>query len=268
MIKAAAIQIHSVPGEKERNIEQAKTMVYQAAEQGANLIALPELWSTGYYLDYETFDQLSETPEGKTVTLFQKIAKELQVVLIVPFVEKENNELYIAAAVIEKTGEVLDVYRKSFVWGIEQKVFTDGERSYKLYETSVGKLGVLICYDIEFPEPSRLLALSGVDLIIVPSVWSIPAETRWDIQLPARALDNTVFVMGVNTVKEGSCGKSKFLAPDGSILREAPREDEAVLTCDIDLDLIAKVRSKVPYLEEYDHSLTPGLKASDRRSNG
>lgn len=258
MTKVAAIQIHSIPGEVKRNTEQAFQMVNQAANQGAELITLPELWPSGYYLDYSGFQKIGETINGDTITTFKKLAQQLNVILIVPFVERDNDNLYITAATIEKNGQLIGTHRKSFLWGREQSIFTPGEREYNVLETSIGMIGVLICYDIEFPEPSRLLTLEGVDLIVSPSVWSIPAEQRWDIQLPARALDNTVFVLGVNTVEEGSCGKSKLVGPNGDLLCEAPRDEQFILIHDIDFDLLSEVRSSIPYISEYDRALTPG----------
>lgn len=257
MIKAAAIQIHSVPGQVEQNFAHAVDMMKRARRQGAEFMILPELWSTGYYLDKQTFASLAASTK-KTIEKFQKIAVEWQVVLIIPFVESEKGSLFISLAVIEKTGLILKIYRKSFLWGREQKIFTAGKRQYIPVDTSIGRIGVLICYDIEFPEPSRLLALQGAQIIIVPSVWSIPAQSRWDIQLPARALDNTAFVLGVNTVNEGSCGKSKFVSPLGNILCQSPGDAEDVLIFNIDFDKIQETRKMIPYLEEYDRSLTPG----------
>ncbi len=124
-------------------------------------------------------------------------------------------------------------------------------------ETSIGKIGTLICYDIEFPEPSRVLALKGAEIIIVPSVWSIPAMNRWHIQLPARALDNTVFVIGVNNIEEGAGGCSKIVTPMGDVAAQASDREEEVLIYDIDLSEIAEVRQRIPYLREYDHQLAP-----------
>ena len=115
---------------------------------------------------------------------------------------------------------------------------------YEPLETSVGKIGTLICYDIEFPKPSRILALKGAEIIIVPSVWSIPAMNRWHIQLPARALDDTVFVMGINNIEEGAGGCSKVVSPMGEVLAQASDSSEEVLVCEIDMDEIARVREK------------------------
>jgi 5-aminopentanamidase len=257
LVKIAAIQMHSKPNLGEENTAHAISMITEAARQGAKLIVLPELWISGYYLSREEFDIFSEKSLGKTVALFQKQAKELNVVLVVPFVEEEGENIYIASAVIENNGELLTSYRKSFLWGREKDLFTPGERKYNVVHTSVGDIGILICADIEFPEPSRILALQGVQLIICPSVWSIPAESRWDIQLPARALDNTVYVLGVNTVHEGSCGKSKLVAPNGKVLIESPKDEEHILFHDMDLSLIEKTRIDLPYLEDLDSNLIP-----------
>lgn len=258
VFKAAMIQMHAVSGEVEANRKSALKLVEKAAKAGAKMAVLPELWPTGYHLGPQKFRELAELCRGDTVSLFGRIAAERKMVMVVPFAEKEGEKIYNSAAVIDSSGELVGCYRKSFLWGKEKQVFTPGPKSYPVFDTSLGKIGVLICYDAEFPEPARLLALQGADIIAVPSVWSKEAEFRWDIQLPARALDNTVFVLGANTTGEGSCGKSKVVAPDGRVLAEAPGEREEVLICEVDLSLIPRTRKKIPYWDDYDLSLTPG----------
>ncbi len=261
MCKVAAIQMQPASGQTDANLQQAVFMAEQAVRDGAELLVFPELWKTGYHLKKEEFLRLAETRDGKTVSLFRDLARKWGTVIVVPFAEIDGDHLYISLAVIERTGDLLATYRKSFVWGKEKDSFTNGERQYRVIHTSLGKIGVLICYDIEFPEPARLLALQGAELIIVPSVWSFGAETRWDIQLPARALDNTVFILGVNTVGEGSCGKSKLVGPDGQVLCEASREEACILLHDIQPELIEKARAYIPYLADFDESLLPGGEA-------
>jgi predicted amidohydrolase len=256
--KAALIQMRAVSGEVEGNRKSALRLVEKAAKAGARLAVLPELWPTGYHLSSLRFRELAETVRGETVSLFRRIAADWRMALVVPFAEKDGGKLYNSAAVIDSSGEVVGVCRKTFLWGREKEIFTPGPRSYPVFATSLGKIGVLICYDAEFPEPARLLGLKGADLIAVPSVWSIEAEPRWDIQLPARALDNTVFVLGANTTGEGSCGKSKLVAPDGRVQAEASGEGEEVLIGEVDLSLISRVRQRIPYWDDYDPSLTPG----------
>ncbi|AQS54595.1 nitrilase-related carbon-nitrogen hydrolase [Novibacillus thermophilus] len=258
MLKAAGIQFCSEPGNVKSNVRRAVSMVNAAVEQGARLVVLPELWPYGYNLSPDQFAQLAETVEGNVMVTFRALAQKLEVVMVVPFAERANHRLYIAAAVIEQNGALIGVYRKSFLWGREKHIFTPGEREYPVFQTSVGKLGVLMCYDAEFPESSRLISLQQADLIVVPAVWSVQAERRWDIQLPARALDNTVFVMGVNAVGGNSCGKSKFVRPDGIVLTEAPRSKEAVLICEMDSAVTTEVRGSIPYLKDYDFTVIPG----------
>lgn len=256
-MKIAAIQMESISGQIDKNKEKGKKLVLEAIKKGAQLIVLPELWSSGYHLTKTVFSKLQQETR-EIVEQFRAIAKEHNVVLVVPFIDKKGEDLFIALSVIENNGEILKIYHKSFLWDKEQLYFIHGERKYDPVETSIGKIGTLICYDIEFPEPSRILALRGAQLIIVSSVTRLASEKRWDIQLPARALDNTVFVLGVNTVGEGSCGKTKFIDPKGAIVHECSRTEEEILLCDLDFSQIDKARLKIPYLKEFDYSLVPG----------
>ena len=147
---------------------------------------------------------------------------------------------------------------RAFYGDERAKFLKKGEIKYPIFETEQAKIGVLICYEMEFPEPSRLLALEGVELIICPSVWSVSASRRWDIQLPARALDNTVFILGVNTVGNNSCGKSKLVGPMGDILAEASDAREEVLLRAVDIQSLYWARDENRYLEDYRTKLTPG----------
>lgn len=255
-MKAALIQMHSIPARVKANVEKGMEMLKKAVQNGAKLAAFPELWTCGYYLETEDF-KAAVRENGWILEEFCRYAKQTGTVLILPLPQEKEGKLYIGLYVIESNGKIVKEYQKSFLWGREQHYFVHGKRVYEPVETSIGKLGVLICYDIEFPEPARILALKGAEMIFVPSVWSIPALNRWQIQLPARALDNTVFIAGINNVGEGACGHSKVVSPAGEVLAEASGEDEEILLCDIETDGIRKVREKIPYLKEYDMQLAP-----------
>ena len=257
-MKVAGIQMELVSGQLDRNKVKGQKLVLKAIRKGAQLVVLPELWSSGYHVNKPTIIKLQQKTKD-IVEEFREIARKYGVVLVVPFIDKEEEQLYIAAAVIETNGEIVHVYRKSFLWHHEQQKFAFGERDYVPVQTTVGKIGIVICYDIEFPETSRILALRGAELIIIPSYWSLQSEKRWDIQLPARAVDNTVFVLGVNSIGEKSFGKSKLINPKGAILYECSRLKEDILLYDIDLNQIQAARAKIPYLRDFDYSLVPGL---------
>ena len=256
-MRVALVQIHSVPTEVENNVERGIDFFNEAVGKGADVVVYPELWTCGYYL--ETFDFLAAINENdRILEKFRALAKKTGTMVILPLPQKIGEDIYIGLYVIEKNGEIIKNYQKSFLWGREQNYFTNGERKYEAFDSSIGRIGVLICYDIEFPEPARLLALDGAKMIFVPSVWSIPARNRWDIQLPARALDNTMFVAGINNTGEGACGHSKVISPLGEVLAEAEQDEETVVICDVDYYEIDRVREKIPYLKEYDKALTPG----------
>ena len=256
-MKVGIIQIHSIPEAVDDNLKRGLTFFSEAVEKGADIIAFPELWSCGYYLETEGFKKAVEKNE-EILNKFKELSRIHKVMTLLPLPILEEDKLYIGEYLIESNGEVIATYRKSNLWGREQNYFTPGEKDYEVIETSLGKMGVLICYDIEFPEPARILALKGAEIIFAPAVWSIPAENRWNIQLPARALDNTLFMVGINTVEEGACVQSKVVSPLGEVLAEASPDKEEVVVCDIDLSYIEEVRKNIPYLREFDMCLCPG----------
>ncbi len=258
MFQVAAIQITPILGDVQANLKRGVQFMRQLGQE-ADLIVFPELWTTGYYLSKQAFQQLAETRDGPTINQLREEALRAKAVVISSFAEKDSkNQLFISAVIIDQKGEILGVVRKSLLWGRESEIFKKGEIKYPIFETEQAKIGVLICYEMEFPEPSRLLALEGVELIICPSVWSVSASRRWDIQLPARALDNTVFILGVNTVGNNSCGKSKLAGPMGDILAEASDAREEVLLRAVDIQSLYWARDENRYLEDYRTKLTPG----------
>ena len=256
-MKVGLIQIHSVPEDVKGNVNKGIKMFQEAVEKGADIIVFPELWTCGYYLETEGFLK-AEKQNPEILERFQSLSRENEVLTLIPLPIKKEGKLYIGMYLIEKTGEIIAEYHKSFLWGREQKYFTSGERKYEPVDTSIGRIGLLICYDMEFAEPSRILAKKGAQIIFAPSVWSIPAENRWQIQYAARALDNTIFVCGINNVEEGACGKTKVVGPMGNTLMEASAEKEEVLVCEVDYQQIEEAKKIVPYLAEYDDSLFPG----------
>lgn len=263
MFQVAAIQLTPIMHDVDANLKRGIDYIRKASEENVDLIVLPELWTTGYYLSKNAFSQLAETRNGRTVSTMQEEAKKADASIICPFVEKgEGDKLHISVAVIDSDGELRGIVRKSMLWGREAQIFTPGKVEYPVFKTKVGTIGILICYEMEFPEPSRLLALAGAEIIVCPSVWSLGASHRWDIQLPARSLDNTVYVLGVNTVGNHSCGKSKLISPLGDLLAEASDKKEELMIRAIDKEALYWAREEIPYLEDYRNKLhdklTPG----------
>ncbi len=261
MYQIAGIQMTPVMNNIDENLKRGIKFIDQACKQESelDLIVFPEMWTTGYHLSKEAFLKLGENREGKTVTMMQEQADRVNSAIVAPFIEKdEDDKLYISVALIDCDGQLHGIVRKSILWGREQNIFNPGKIEYPVFDIKVGKVGILICYEMEFPEPSRLLALKGAEFIVCPSIWSLAASRRWDIQLPARSLDNTVFVLGINTVGNNSCGKSKLVSPLGDVLIEASDSREEVFVHVIDKEVLMWAREEVPYLSDFKEKLTPG----------
>ncbi|MBB6451950.1 putative amidohydrolase [Salirhabdus euzebyi] len=264
MYLASAIQMESEINNEEKNITKGLSMIDSAAKKGAKVICLPELWSCGYYLSKEYIRCHAKHVKGSFIKMLQRIAFEKNVILIVPFPEIENDNIYVSTIVIDDDGNISGKAQKSFLWGDEKDIFTPGQLQFPIFKTSVGNVGVLICYELEFPEPSRIQALLGADIIFAPSVWSKGAEERWDIQLPARALDNQIYVMGINAVGGNACGKSKLIDCYGQIKEECPKDSEHILLAVVETEKIKEARETIPYL----HDLPPSLKPLPFVKNG
>ncbi|RQD67660.1 MAG: carbon-nitrogen hydrolase family protein [Tindallia sp. MSAO_Bac2] len=242
----------SVMKDTKHNLNKAIDLTEKAAKEGAELICLPELFYQGYHLSQQEFFQAAERPDGVMYQELAKVAKEKQLHIVAPYAEKTDmpGVIYNSAILINDKGQLQGNMRKVYLWGEESTKFRAGDK-YPVYETALGNIGIMICYDIEFPEPPRIQALKGAELILAPSVWSLTGEPRWDIDLPAAALYNGLFTVGVNTIDNGACGKSKIVGPKGIVIDEAPKDKEMTLITEINLDDIYQARKDIPYLKDF-----------------
>lgn len=269
-VKVSALQF-SCTRNVEENIKKADRMVREAAKKGANIILLPELFERQYFCQervYEYYDFAKSVEENDAVNHFKKVSKELGVVTIVSFYEKDVNVLYNSVAVIDSNGENLGVYRKTHIpddhFYQEKFYFTPGNTGFKVFETHFAKIGVGICWDQWFPETARCLALNGAEIIFYPTaIGSEPildgdSSGHWMRTMQGHAAANMVPVIaanryGVETVepsKENGGQKSSlkffgssFIADEtGDIVESADREHEAVLIHEFDLDDVASAR--------------------------
>lgn len=269
-LTVAAIQIASELGQKERNWVKARELIAHAASLGAQIACLPELFLQGYSLPREAFVALAETQE-QVLGRAQTLAKEFGMYLILPYAEASEipGIVYNSALLCGPDDITVGNMRKVYLWGEEKLKFRAGN-DFPVFDTPIGRIAVLICYDAEFPEPPRIVALEGAEIVFVPSVWSTEAFNRWNIELAAAALYNQYFVVGVNTIGEGICGRSKVLNPRGETVAEASDNKEEVLCVSIDLEEIYTYRSKVPYfcdlnLETLTQLRSVGLRVAGRR---
>lgn len=264
-VKVAALQM-SCSDMIDDNIAKADRLVRKAAADGANIILIQELFETLYFCQKEKaefYNYATEVENNKAIHHFKKVAKELQVVLPISFYEKKNNARYNALAVIDATGEVMGVYRKSHIPdgpGYEEKYyFNPGDTGFKVWNTRYGKIGVGICWDQWYPEAARCMALMGAELLLYPTAIGsepenpeVDSKDHWQRCMIGHAACNLVPVVAANRIGEEVAedskinfyGSSFITNAVGEKIAEAGRTEEAVLLAEFDLDLIAEQRAE------------------------
>ncbi len=255
-LTVALVQMDSTLAAVEENIKKAGAYIKKAVQKGAQIVCLPELFATGYNLELlkDNAIFLGDQYYERIFHYMAKTARENSVYLIAPFARKDRNGvLYNSALFFNEEGNLAGSYDKNHLCALEKLYFKEGNR-LPVFETKFGKIGIMICYDAGFPEVCRSLCLKGADIVFIPAAWRIQDSYMWDLNLPQRALENTIYICGCNRVgTEGELhlfGKSKICRPDGKTLEELPSDKEGVLVKTIDLEQIIKVRSSIPYLRD------------------
>lgn len=245
-IKAAAIQFTVKQGDVDANLAYVRAALARVAGMGANLAVLPEMWSSGF--DYRNMNQLAQRSAGIVAELLE-ISRELKLVIVGSMPEPNGDKVFNTIYVTDN-GRLAGVYRKMHLFSLlgEDRAFSGGDR-WLLAETSIGKLGLIICYDLRFPELTRRLALEGAQIICVPAQWPKPRQEHWRTLLRARAIENQLFVVGCNACgmigKLDFFGMSMIIGPKGDVLAEA-EEAECDLTAELDMQSMTDWRAQIP----------------------
>ncbi|AKG36427.1 nitrilase-related carbon-nitrogen hydrolase [Paenibacillus durus] len=253
-VKLALVQFESALMDVAANVRKGLEFVEQASRQGADLIVFPELFVTGYDTDVigDRYHELAEDTGGSTVRAFRGAAEKHSINIVLPMaLKRSEGGIANGAVIIDRSGAVAGTYSKVHLWEDERKYFEPGDVCSP-YQLDFGKLGVLICYDAGFPEAARTLALQGVKLIVTPSAFSIEDKHRWDIYFPARALENTCFVAGINGVGGGLrlFGNNKLANPKGELIVSGHLNEEDMQVLEIDLDEADECSKLTPYLRD------------------
>jgi predicted amidohydrolase len=257
-IKVAAIQMNCVLADLDANLLKAKTLIDAAVEQGARLIILPELFNTGYRVE-EKDVALAESIPGPTTDWMAQIACESNAYLVASILEtgSSNGLVYDTAVLVGPKG-LVGSYRKTHLWDAENVRFTKGEE-FPVFDTSLGKVGLQICYEVGFPEGARILTLKGADIIVYPSAFGKARLYAWDLASRSRALENGAFVIAANrtgTEKNETTfgGHSRIVDPCGNVLAEAQGEDDVVVA-EINLQQVIDQRRTIPYLRDLNQAI-------------
>ncbi|MBQ1614178.1 MAG: N-carbamoylputrescine amidase [Selenomonas sp.] len=269
-VTVAAIQMQMTADVSE-NINKAEQLVRKAAEQGAQIILLPELFERPYFCQerqYDFYDYATAVADNPAVRHFQPIAKELAVAMPISFYEKDGTRLFNSIAMLDADGSVLGVYRKTHIpddhYYQEKFYFTPGNTGFKVWDTRYGKVGVGICWDQWFPEAARAMALQGAEILLYPTaigsepILETDSMPHWRRCMQGHAGSNLLPVVAANRIgveTVAPCAEnggqqsslnfygSSFITDNtGAIITEAGRTEEVVLTASFDLDGYAKDR--------------------------
>ena len=269
-VKVAALQF-SCSKDVQENINKAEKMVREAADNGANIILLPELFERQYFCQekrYDYYDYALPLEKNPAVNRFKEVAKELGVVIPVSFYERDIDRLFNTVAMIDADGSVLGIYRKTHIpddhFYQEKFYFTPGDTGFKVFDTRFGRIGVGICWDQWFPETARCMAVQGgAEMLLYPTaigsepILDVNSSNHWRRMMQGHAAANLMPVVaanriGVETVEpcKENAGQSSsldfygcsFIADATGDIIASAKQEETILYGEFDLDALKEDR--------------------------
>ncbi|HJO92070.1 MAG TPA: carbon-nitrogen hydrolase family protein [Victivallales bacterium] len=245
--------------DKNESVEKIKLMIEEASDNGAELVVLPEIFYHPYEL--RAIPKLEES-NCETLNILAGIAAGNKIHLCTgSLVEKVGNKRFNRSYLISPKGEILLEYSKSHLYDVnfeklrtrESKVFDFGE-NLNIADTALGKIGIIICYDIRFPEMARHLALNGAEIIIVPAAFNtISGEAHWNIMFRCRAIESQVYLLAASPARDmdssyQAYGHSMVIDPWGRVISEAGI-DEQIIYSFLDSKVLSDTRNRLPLLK-------------------
>ncbi len=253
-MKISILQLDVKVCNPEENYINAKNMIKKAAEEKADVVCLPEMWNVGF-LSKNCINHYCDVDGKITKNMFNNLASEYNVNIVAGSVaNKRENELYNTSYIFNKKGNCIAEYEKIHLFSYmkEDEVFGKGNRLVT-FEIDNVKCGIIICYDLRFLEIIRKQALQGIKILFVVAQWPKERIENWEILNRARAIENQIFVVAAN-----GCGKfddityggnSLIIGPNGDILAKG-NSKQSIISCDIDIDEIDKVRSIIKIYDD------------------
>lgn len=247
----ALVQHISTPGDIAASLARMADYAKQANDAGVELLLFPEASLTGYNNSVETNKKIAEAKDGQAAQAIAALCKQHKLAIAYGFAERSNDQIYNSVQLIDATGSPLALYRKTHLWGEQDRtLFTAGDDLIPVIEWNGWKLGFLICYDVEFPETVRRLAIEGAELILNPTALMHPFTTVADQVVPVRAYENQLFIAYANfcgnEYEQRYVGHSCIAGPDGEVLAKAGTEP-TMLIAKLEKSSIASNREALPY---------------------
>lgn len=251
-VNITCVQIHPKLFDVKANLAKMsdfiKTIIKEKPQ--TDLIVFPELCTTGYECGNEFFRLAEDIKTGESIQQMGALAKEYGIHLIYGFPQRDSqikDVIYNSNAFIGPDGNLIGTYQKVHLFGQEKMYFRPG-CSYPVFETKIGKIGTMICWDSAFPEVARIYALEGVDLLVATSNWEKPYSQDWDLTTAARALDNCMYLAAANRVGKDLeldfFGHSRIYTPMGQVITALDQDIEGFISAELDYSLPIKYRQE------------------------
>ncbi|MFX1509044.1 MAG: carbon-nitrogen family hydrolase [Promethearchaeota archaeon] len=250
--RVACAQMNVALGDKKTNLETAVQMVKEAATREVDLIVLPELFTTGYCLDKA--EELAESAKGHTIELLRDLAGRFRIFIVAgSILERRDSQIFNTCHLIGKDGKLLGNYDKVHLFPpFQEDQYLSAGTDIPIIKTELGLFGVMICFDIRFPELAGKLTQNGAQVIFCPAQFPAERIAIWATLLRARAIENQIFVIGCNRVGSDGTnlfgGRSAIIHPDGQTLAQANNGPQ-LIDAMIDLDDVIAVRRSLPVMK-------------------
>ena len=250
-ISIALVQHISMPDNIAASIDRIACYAKKASDAGAQLLLFPETSLTGYNNTADVNQRIAQSGDGDAAQAITQICQSNNIAVAYGFAETSDDKMYNSVQLIDAHGNKRSLYRKTHLWGEQDRtLFTQGDDLVPVIDWNGWKIGMLICYDIEFPETVRRLALEGAELILTPTALMSPWTTVADLIVPARAYENQLFIAYANfcgnEYEQHYVGHSCIVGPDGRTIAKAS-DQELMLVATLKKSNISTIRSALPY---------------------
>ncbi|TFB24433.1 carbon-nitrogen family hydrolase [Filobacillus milosensis] len=251
-MKISTYQMNIIPGQPEQNRNKVADWIAKDCKKNQpDTIVLPEMWTTAYTLSQ--LDDLADLDNQPTTSFLKELAIKNNINIIGgSFANKKNGQIYNTSIVINRKGELVYEYDKIHLVPMlnEHHYLCGGESAAKVFELEGIKMGLIICYDLRFPELIRPLALEEAEILFIVAEWPSARRHHWRTLQLARAIENQMFVISSNRIgtydNVNFSGNSMFINPSGDIIKEGSNNEEEILTTTLDFNEVKNMRQNVP----------------------
>lgn len=249
------LQHTPTPGNVSAGLNRLEQAAQESADQGSSLLLSPECGVTGYNLSLPDAQSVAIASDGAEADQIARTAQQHGIAILYGYIERENNQLYNSVQLLDDNGKPILHYRKTHLWGdLDKQLFKAGDQLAPIVSYKGWYLSTLICYDVEFPETVRSLALAGAQLVLVPTALMTPFRFVAQNMVPVRAAENQLFLAYANLAGRESNtlyeGCSTIADPEGTVLVSAPSDNDALLHCVLKASTISAIRKALPYHQD------------------